>query len=168
MKPFYAQPILNSPYHEPTRHHALDENGQPLDMPPIIGRRRSRYMVPVPAARRQKVRAVQAELLLDDEGGGETRYNPSVIVNEIRSHVSAWRKLPHSADWGVTPTTQRLLQHWRHYNFQNQRPFFCQVEAVETAIWLHEVARGKNSMPTSSERSRPQMRRQIPDCFASR
>jgi type III restriction enzyme len=40
----------------------------------------------------------------------------------------------------VTPETERLLQHWRHHNFNSFRPFFCQVEAVETAIWLTEVA----------------------------
>ena len=39
------------------------------------------------------------------------------------------------------PATQRLLTHWRHHPFQTVRPFFCQVEAVETAIWLTEVAR---------------------------
>jgi Type III restriction enzyme, res subunit. len=163
MKPFYTQPILNSPYHEPTRHHALDDDGQPLDLPPIFGRRRSRYVVPVPSARRQRPQKIQAELLLDD-GDGDTRYNPSVIVNEIRSHVSGWRRLPQAADWGVTPTTQRLLQHWRHYNFQNQRPFFCQVEAVETAIWLHEVARGKKqyahifrTLETANEEANPEL-----------
>jgi type III restriction enzyme len=40
----------------------------------------------------------------------------------------------------VTPETARLLQHWRHHQFENLRPFFCQIEAVETAIWLAEVA----------------------------
>ncbi len=40
----------------------------------------------------------------------------------------------------MTPETARLLQHWRHHKFNNYRPFFCQVEAVETAIWLTEVA----------------------------
>ncbi len=33
-----------------------------------------------------------------------------------------------------------MLQHWRHHRFSGIRPFFCQVEAVETAIWLTEVA----------------------------
>src|SRR3989442_383541 len=42
--------------------------------------------------------------------------------------------------WGVTPETARLLQHWRHHAFTDKRPFFCQIEAVETAIWLSEVA----------------------------
>jgi hypothetical protein len=36
--------------------------------------------------------------------------------------------------------THGLLQHWRSYPFQGLRPFFCQIEAVETAIWLTEVA----------------------------
>ena len=40
----------------------------------------------------------------------------------------------------MTPETARLLQHWRHHQFSGIRPFFCQVEAVETAIWLTEVA----------------------------
>ncbi len=40
----------------------------------------------------------------------------------------------------MTPATARLLQHWRHHRFESVRPFFCQVEAVETIIWLTEVA----------------------------
>lgn len=43
-------------------------------------------------------------------------------------------------EWRVTPETARLLQHWRHHPFAGVKPFFCQVEAVETAIWLTEVA----------------------------
>jgi hypothetical protein len=40
----------------------------------------------------------------------------------------------------VTPETARLLHHWRHHEFGGVRPFFCQIEAVETAIWFTEVA----------------------------
>jgi type III restriction enzyme len=40
----------------------------------------------------------------------------------------------------VTPETARLLQHWRHHEFGGVRPFFCQSDAIETAIWLIEVA----------------------------
>ncbi|HWJ75037.1 MAG TPA: DEAD/DEAH box helicase family protein [Kaistia sp.] len=57
--------------------------------------------------------------------------------------MASWRALPNPNDWGVTPTTQRLLQHWRDYAFSGPRPFFCQVEAAETVIWLTEVARGR-------------------------
>ena len=63
-----------------------------------------------------------------------------------RSYVEQWRALPNPSEWQVTPETARLLQHWRHHEFSGVRPFFCQVEAVETAIWLTEVA------PQSTER----------------
>ena len=58
----------------------------------------------------------------------------------MRGHVDTWRALPNPNQWQVTPETIRLLQHWRHHKFNGVRPFFCQVEAVETAIWLTEVA----------------------------
>jgi type III restriction enzyme len=54
--------------------------------------------------------------------------------------VEDWRNLPNPNQWQVTPETARLLQHWRHHRFSSLRPFFCQVEAVETIIWLTEVA----------------------------
>lgn len=147
MRPtFFEQPILNSPYAVPSRHHALDKDGQPLDQPPIDGRRRSELITPVPKPRKQqkKAGADQASFVLPDADGLSTveqEYNPTPIINEIRSHIASWRALPSPADWGVTPATASLLAHWRHHNFQGVRPFFCQVEAVETIIWLTEVAR---------------------------
>lgn len=56
--------------------------------------------------------------------------------------MNGWRELANPNDWKVTPETARLLQHWRHHPFHSIRPFFCQVEAIETAIWLAEVAPG--------------------------
>lgn len=143
-KPFYLSPILNSPYVAPTRHHALSEDGQPLEHPPIEGRRRSKYVTPVPRARKVKGKGEREQQDFGFERAADGQaYNPTPIINEIRGHLEAWRSLPNPNDWGVTPTTQRLLQHWRHHHFQSARPFFCQVEAVETAIWLTEVARGR-------------------------
>lgn len=143
---FFEHPILNSPYQPPTRHHALDKDGQPLDQPPIDGRRRSELITPVPKPRKQqkKAGADQSSFVLSDPDGlstAEQEYNPTPIINEIRQYIAAWRDLPNPADWGVTPATAQLLRHWRHHNFQGVRPFFCQVEAAETAIWLTEVAR---------------------------
>lgn len=143
-KPFFERPILNSPYEVPTQHHALDSEGQPLDQEPAQGRRRSSLITPVPKSRRQNGRGKQTSLGLGDGSAlssAEQAYNPTPIINEIRGHVASWRSLPNPADWGVTPTTQRLLQHWRRdHGWHGPRPFFCQVEAVETAIWLTEVA----------------------------
>jgi len=143
---FFEQPILNSPYAAPTRHHALDDDGQPVDKPPVDGRRASKLLTPVPRPRKQqkKAGAGQSSFVLSDPDGLSTEdqeYNPTPIINEIRRHVEAWRGIPNPADWGVTPATAQLLKHWRHHNFQSVRPFFCQVEAAETVIWLTEVAR---------------------------
>ncbi len=75
-----------------------------------------------------------------DEGAGlsttRQEYDPTSLINELRRHVDQWRL----NSTGVTPETARLLDHWRHYQFSSFRPFFCQIEAVETAIWLTEVA----------------------------
>ncbi len=54
--------------------------------------------------------------------------------------MDRWREPKDPGAWGVTRETQRLLQHWRHAPSTSFRPFFCQVEAVETLIWLTEVA----------------------------
>lgn len=141
---FFQSPILNTPYAEPDRHWELDGGGQPTSV--IVARRRQSSLVsPIPKARKVRGKAIQADLLIDDEGGQE--YNPTEVINGIRSAVESWRRLPES-QWQVTPTTARLLRHWRTHDFANQKPFFCQIEAVETVIWLTEVA------PRSSSQGR--------------
>src|SRR5207245_6322607 len=87
--------------------------------------------------------APQDEMVFDEGKGLSTKeqqYDPTSIINEVRQSVDSWRALPNPSQWQVTPETARLLQHWRHHKFSGVRPFFCQVEAVETAIWLIEVA----------------------------
>jgi hypothetical protein len=54
---FFERPILNSPYEIPKLHHALDKEGQPLDEPPVEGRRRSELITPVPKPRKKKNKA---------------------------------------------------------------------------------------------------------------
>lgn len=139
--PFFDHPILNSPYEYPNRHWELDEHGQPTQK--ILEKRRSAdFITPIPKPRKRKIPA--QEQLVFDEGKGlstkEQQYDPTSIINLVREEVTKWRNLPNSLDWQVTPETTRLLQHWRHHKFSSIRPFFCQVEAVETAIWLIEVA----------------------------
>jgi type III restriction enzyme len=99
---FFENPILNSPYELPKLHHALDKDGQPLDLPPIEGRRRSELITPVPKPRKRKNKPEQQELTLPDAeslSSAEQEYNPTPIINEIRSHVESWRALPNPADW---------------------------------------------------------------------
>ena len=106
-------------------------------------RRRAEFITPIPKPKKRKGKATQASLLFD-EGKGlstqEQQYDHTAVINAVRQEVDKWRALPNSNDWRVTPETARLLQHWRHHPFSSMRAFFCQVEAVETAIWLSEVA----------------------------
>ena len=139
---FFEKPIINSPYEYPLRHWELDGQGQPTQQ--IIEKRRiAQYITPVPMPKKKKGSPSQLNLVFD-EGKGlstqEQQYDPTPIINELREHVNEWRNLPNPANWKVSPETVRLLQHWRHYRFNHIRPFFCQVEAIETAIWLLEVA----------------------------
>jgi type III restriction enzyme len=139
---FFEHPILNSPCEYPSRHWELDVNGQPTQQT-IEARRKAEFITPIPKPRKRKKSATQESIVFDEGAGLSTknqRYESIPIINALRQQVEQWRQLPSPNDWLVTPETVRLLQHWRHHKFQSIRPFFCRIEAVETAIWLTEVA----------------------------
>ncbi len=144
--PFFTHPILNSPYQYPSRHWELDSDGQPTQN--ILERRRpAEFITPIPKPKKQKrsnhADPDQIQMVFDEGMGLSTsnqQYDPTGNINLVRSFVDQWRMIPNPNDWKVTPETARLLQHWRSHPFASIRPFFCQVEAVETLIWLTEVA----------------------------
>lgn len=140
---FFESPILNSPYEYPTRHWELDETGQPTQKISDT-RRNADFITPIPKPKKRKDKIEEQQRLAYDEGKGlsnqDQQYDHTAIINSVRRQVDQWRMIQNPNDWHVTPETARLLQHWRHYKFSGVRPFFCQVEAVETAIWLTEVA----------------------------
>jgi type III restriction enzyme len=147
--PFFDHPILNSPYAIPSRHWELDPAGQPTQQI-LPTRRQAEFISPIPQPKKRKPK--QHDIVFADPHGLSTekqQFATSAIINELRFFVDQWRRLPSPSDWLVSPETARLLQHWRHHNFQAVRPFFCQVEAIETAIWLTEVAPklGKSARP---------------------
>ena len=141
---FFEQPILNSPYEYPSRHWELDASGQPTDR--ILDRRRQvTFISPIPKPKKQKKQTEQQRQIVYDEAAralesDDEQYDLTAFISNVRHRVDRWRELPDPASWRVTPETARLLQHWRSDRFGDIRPFFCQVEAVETAIWLTEVA----------------------------
>ena len=165
---FHLNPILNSPYDEPKRHWILDEGRQPTDMIGD-GRREVSFISPIPKPRKAG-RATQKQLALDAESAAlETanqQYELTVLIGGLRRELAEWRALPES-HWRVTPETARLLKHWRHHAFSDIRPFFCQLEAVETVIWLTEVApaignRGRSFLDrvqAASEQANPGLHR---------
>ena len=138
---FHQSPILNSPYEVPARHWRLDEGRQPTD---VIddGRRKVSFISPIPKPRKAG-RKEQDQFAFDAQsqalGTEGQQYDLTALIDSLRQELTRWRALP-EAQWRVTPETARLLKHWRQHRFSGIRPFFCQVEAVETAIWLTEVA----------------------------
>ncbi|MCL6528287.1 MAG: DEAD/DEAH box helicase family protein [Thermaceae bacterium] len=156
-KDFFEHPILNSPYEYPRQHWELDPSGQPTGSI-LEYRRPAKFVTPIPKPRKRRGGAQE---LVFDEGLGlssaEQQYDVTSSVSRVRHKVDEWRNLPDPVQWRVTPETARLLQHWRSGQ-GNPRPFFCQVEAVETAIWLTEVApqdrEGKEILELLSNASR--------------
>jgi len=140
--PFFEHPILNSPYNYPVRHWELDDEGQPTQRI-IENRRRAEFITPIPKPKKRRGLTEQQQLVFDEGKGLSTeaqQYEQTSLINAVRHEVGKWRSLPNPNTWQVTPETARLLQHWRHHPFSSIRPFFCQIEAVETAVWLTEVA----------------------------
>ncbi|MBA2375325.1 MAG: DEAD/DEAH box helicase family protein, partial [Rubrobacter sp.] len=140
---FFERPVLNSPYEHPGRYWELDEQGQPTQRI-IDSRRPAEFITPIPKPKKRRGRAAEQQQLVYDEGKGlstgEQQYDPTSMISGLRRQVDEWRRITNPNDWRVTPETARLLQHWRHHEFGGIRPFFCQIEAVEVAIWLTEVA----------------------------
>ena len=117
---FFERPILNSPYAPPGRYWELDSDGQPTTVI-IEARRRSDLITPVPKPKKRRQNVGQLQMTLgarDDLSSAEQEYNPTPIINEIRTYVETWRNLPNPDQWLVTPETARLLKHWRHAGFR--------------------------------------------------
>lgn len=104
-KPFYAEPILNSPYTVPTRHHALSESGEPLDHPPIEGRRRSEYVAPVPRSRRTKNQLKKSRIA---DGADEFELDGVVSTEKQLLYVAATRARDQLFISAVAPGSEYL------------------------------------------------------------
>lgn len=122
-------PILNSPFKEPTRHFRFSDEGITNEV--VEERRVSSYFVPIPKSRKRS----KAQLALSTEWT-EDRIQENQFINQIRGKVSDWRAIRYP---GVTKVTSRLLEYWRDPSRQ-RRLFFCQLEALETLIYLTEIA----------------------------
>jgi len=122
-------PILNSPFREPRRHFKFDDDGITNEI--LNGRRPSSHFVPIPRAKKR------GKQLQFDTEWTKDRIEPNPVVDRIRQRVGAWRQGRYV---GVTATTSRLLSYWTREG-RDKPLFFCQVEAIETAIYITEVAR---------------------------
>ena len=126
-----AEPILCSPYEEPNAHWVYDpDTGRPSRQP---GRRVAGYWVEAHGTTDE-----QLELGITREKGWSTL----PLVEKLRRDVKRWR----ASDYrNATNVTRQLLRYWRREG--RQRPlFFCQLEAVETIIYIAEIRRAKHRL----------------------
>ena len=129
-------PILNNPYELPLLHYWTNPLGE-LDYDRIEHGRR--LFVPglqsIPVAQKD-----QEEMFSMQEEHADCAHHP---VNRLRREVATWR-------FEGYPQTTRITRELLHFWFANperdasRRLFFAQQEAIETAIWLNEVADKSN------------------------
>jgi signal transduction histidine kinase len=60
------------------------------------------------------------------------KYDLTSIINEVRSAVDTWRRLPES-QWHVPPEKAALIRHWRHHAFSSVRPPIVRDEIYRIA-----------------------------------
>lgn len=135
--PTDQNPILNNPYEEPTLHYATNLQGELDYSRPVKGRR-----IFTPEIQSIPVRqGAQGDLLEFNEAA--TAEYGSHVVNLLRREMAAWR---HAKYPQTTRITRELLQFWflNPERDDTQSLFFAQREAIETAIWLNEIAEKSN------------------------
>lgn len=112
--------IINSPYEEPKQYWEYIRDTREFVLQ--SGRRKASYIVATPNSKSFDDPGIQIEIKL---------------VNAIRPRINKWREQGYP---GVTGITKRLLQHWQDPEERTgKRFFFCQLEAIETLIWLTEA-----------------------------
>ena len=112
--------IINSPYEEPSLYWSYERDKKTFVLKQ--GRRPAGYVI-----------AAQNSKTHDEQG----QFIEIPLVNQIRPRIKAWRETGYT---GVTGITKRLLEHWYEPDErQDSRFFFCQLEAIETLIWLTEA-----------------------------
>ncbi len=122
-------PILNSPFDEPKRHFKFAEEGITNEI--IEERRISSYFIPI-----AKPKKKGKQLLFDTEWT-EDRIEENKFINQVRDRVSLWRAKDYQ---GITKTTRSLLDYWKNPE-REKKLFFCQIEALESIIYITEVAK---------------------------
>ncbi len=125
-------PILNNPYEEPQWHYAATPEGNLNYSETLEGRRPyAANLTVIPNTHSNNNLFSYEDIPIED--------NNAPFINQIREVVKEWREKNYTK---VTRTTRELLTYWflNPERELNKSLFFCQREAVETAIYLNEVA----------------------------
>ena len=135
-----SDPVLNNPYDAPREHWELDRKGRATSTL-VKGRRASAPYPTVPVAGGNLRRPTEAENRMHKR------------INLIRKRVEIWRRAGYP---GISPTIARLLRYWKGDEQSGMRPFFCQIDAIETLVWLCDAV-------PSVDSNLPRLRTEIDD-----
>jgi len=114
-------PILCNPFEEPDKYWFYNENGEPQQIPT---RRPASYFF-------KTKRAYTGQTALF----AEEQREDLKLINLLRNDVRRWRKSGYEM---ATPITKKLLEFWSK-PARERRLFFCQLEGVETIIYINEI-----------------------------
>lgn len=143
-------PIINSPFTEPNKQFVFGETGIKNEI--TEGRRPSSYFIPIAGAKKSK----NGQQAFDTEWTRD-RIEENEFINRVRSRVRDWRR---GGYVGITPITKTLLEYWTDEN-REKKLFYCQIEALETVIYLTEVAKShgdswiQNQLESANQMSNP-------------
>ena len=121
----YTHPILNNPYDPPTAHWVMEQDSGLATGDLDKGRRKSSPLPTVPRAGGSPRQTTDAEIIMHKR------------INKIRDGVARWRKQDYP---GISHEIASLLRYWRSDAVSGLRPFFCQVEAIESLVWICDVS----------------------------
>lgn len=110
--------IISSPYEKPKQHLKYLREIRKFEL--VEGRRPAGYIV-----------ATENSKAFDDPG----HFVELELANRIRERVDKWREKGYP---GITSITKDLLEYWKSPE-REKKFFFCQIEAIETLIWLLEA-----------------------------
>jgi len=110
--------IICNPYQVPSQHWKYNREKRKFDL--VSGRRPAGFLI-----------ASADSKAFDDPG----EFRELDLVNKIRDRVDEWREKDYP---NVTGITKQLLEYWKDETKRENKFFFCQLEAMETLIWLVE------------------------------
>lgn len=112
--------IICSPYEEPAKHWKYDEEKREFE---IVNSRRP------------------AGFITHTSQNGQSNQHGEFVeiklATSVRKEVKKWKECGRP---GITSVTRMLLDHWENENRREKHLFFCQLEAIETLIWICEAS----------------------------
>ena len=136
-------PILNNPYYEPLLHYATVATGEERGSLDYSKKVRGRRIFDPESEGAIPARQTNPQGQIFEVNDFAAEYGTH-IINLCRKEIGLWRTANYP---NTTRVTKELLTFWFNNpeRLVTKKLFFAQQEAVETAIWINEVAEKSNA-----------------------